>query len=218
MNLKTLLILISIFFSQYSFAGLINLSDDAFTEESLAFDFEFFGETYSSVFVGSNGYLTFGTGDSDFSESIAELLSDQARIAVWDDFHPGNGGTIETTSTSSYFSVSFDLVPEFSNVGANSFDITIFENGGIEIFFESLTSNDMLVGISAGGGTSGTAVDFSTSSRWTNTETIYQQFDSNFDLGGKTLSFGVTEVPEPSPLLLFSLGFAGFIFYRRRQA
>ncbi|CAM3696223.1 PEP-CTERM sorting domain-containing protein [Rheinheimera salexigens] len=123
-----------------------------------------------------------------------------------------------TTSSASSFSVSYDLVPEFFATGSNSFDITLYSDGAIEILFNSLTSTDMLVGISAGNGTTGTAVDFSTSGLWANTATIYQQFSGDFDLQGQTLRFASASVPEPSILALFGLGFMGLRLLRRKSA
>ena len=67
-----------------------------FEEIPLPFTFPFCGFDYNSVFVGSNGYLTFGAGDTDFSESVTELLNEEPRIAaLWDDLSPNNGGTIQ---------------------------------------------------------------------------------------------------------------------------
>lgn len=43
------------------------LGDDDSREVQMNFEFPYFGRTYSSVFVGSNGYLTFGQGDDSYS-------------------------------------------------------------------------------------------------------------------------------------------------------
>ena len=52
----------------------MNLGDDSSQEVALGFTFPFQGQNYTSVFVNSNGNLTFGSGDTDFSESVSDLL------------------------------------------------------------------------------------------------------------------------------------------------
>lgn len=50
------------------FTGLQNASvDDAFVTVPLGFNFMFGGTLYSTVYVGSNGYITFGSGSANFS-------------------------------------------------------------------------------------------------------------------------------------------------------
>ena len=63
---------------------------------ALPFAFPFCGTDYTDVFIGSNGYLTFGAGDTDLSESVGDLLSQEPRIAaLWDD--PGSGDLADAT-------------------------------------------------------------------------------------------------------------------------
>ncbi len=59
------------------------------------FTFPFFGNNYSSLFVNSNGNLTFGQGDVTPEASLGAFLSPLPRIApMWTDLVPlqGNGG------------------------------------------------------------------------------------------------------------------------------
>jgi len=199
-------------------AGVISLVDDTYLEQSLDFDFTFFGKTYNNVFVGSNGFLTFGSGSYDYVQKVDKFLRSEPKIAIWDDFDLRSTGTINITSTASYFKVGFDLVPQFGNSDQNSFDITIFSDNSIELFFKDLSTTDMLVGITAGNDI-GSAVDFSTARVWSNLETSYQLFDGDFDLQGQTIRFESQSVPvpEPSSVLFLALGFIAIRAVKKRK-
>ena len=111
--------------------GPIPAGDDTSTELFPQFAFDFCGQRFESVFVNSNGNLTFGTGNTDFSETIAEMLTGPPRIAgLWDDLNAAAApGSVTFSETSRSFTVSFTNVPEFPNTGANTFSITLFASG-----------------------------------------------------------------------------------------
>jgi hypothetical protein len=62
---------------------LLAAGDDTSTPVNLGFNFKFQGTNYNSVFVNSNGNLTFGVGDEDLSESVAELLAGPPRFDLF---------------------------------------------------------------------------------------------------------------------------------------
>ena len=108
-----------------STAFSLNLGDDSSVEVDLGFTFPFQGQNYTSVFVNSNGNLTFGSGDTDFSESVAELLSDQPRIApLWDDLSPNHGGWVGVEFGNGSATISFVGVPEFFASTTNTFSVS----------------------------------------------------------------------------------------------
>jgi hypothetical protein len=59
---------------------------------------QFYGQTYSTIYVGSNGYVTFGTQTySCCGGTIGELFAgfynqNNAAVAVWNDYNPGYPG------------------------------------------------------------------------------------------------------------------------------
>ncbi|MEM8770232.1 MAG: hypothetical protein AAGD92_01160 [Pseudomonadota bacterium] len=132
---------------------VLPLGDDTSQEVALGFPFPFQGTDYTSVFVNSNGNLTFGSGDSDFSESVAEFLSDQPRIApLWDDLSPNQGGAVFAGNDASGFTVTFSGVPEFFATTSNSFSVTLSPDGSISVDYGAIAALDGLAGITPGGG------------------------------------------------------------------
>ena len=156
----------------------LNLGDDDFAEVDIGFGFPFQGSTYTSVFVNSNGNLTFGSGDTDFSESVSELLSDQPRIApLWDDLSPNQGGTIIVDGDANAFTVTFNDVPEFFSTTTNTFSVTLTPDGGISVAYDVISATDGIAGVTEGGGAADPgATDLSAAPNQSNAGTVYERF------------------------------------------
>jgi len=93
------------------------LTDDDFDGPfPLGFNFDFWGNTYTDFYIGSNGYVTFGQGFTDLGEDpIPNTNTPNDIIALfWDDLDPGDGGTV------SYFDATVNgqncMVVEFNQV------------------------------------------------------------------------------------------------------
>lgn len=143
---------------------LLPLGDDTSVElGGFGFDFPFDGTDYPTIFVNSNGNITFGAPSFDFSESISEFENGPPRIAaLWDDLSPNNGGLVLASSDfSTELSIEFVDVPEFFSTGANSFKITLFATGEVHIDYGDMTAVDGIAGAAEGGGASSTASDLS---------------------------------------------------------
>ncbi|HNP62362.1 MAG TPA: hypothetical protein PKH39_00425 [Woeseiaceae bacterium] len=173
---------------------LLELGDESFQEVALDFEFPFQGESYNSVFVNSNGYLTFGDGEVfNYIPSVAGLESGLPRIApLWIDLDQSSGGMILATNDPGSLTVSFIGVPEYFFGGSNTFSVTLDSSGSVSMSFSGLTAPEGLTGVAAGGGAPGTAVDLSTSTTWPVGDSTYELFDfiaSPFDLDGAALTF-----------------------------
>jgi len=172
----------------------LDLGDDDSQEVGLGFSFPFQGSNYTSVFVNSNGNLTFGSGDTDFSESVLEFLNDQPRIApLWFDLSPNNGGQVSVEYGAGWATVNFDGVPEFPATGSNNFSVTMYDDGSVDIQYGAVSALDGLVGLTEGGGAANPGeTDFSAGGAFSAVGTTYEQFTGggdSFDLTGVNLPF-----------------------------
>jgi cysteine-rich repeat protein len=201
----------------------LQLSDDSFAEVSLIFNFSLQGDkTYSSAFVNSNGNVTFGSGDTDFSESISEFLSDQPRLGVlWDDINPGQAGSVHYNKIGNRAVFTWLNVPEFFSEGNNTFQLQINNEGKILFSYKGNSLRDALIGITPGDGASDPGpIDFSNdiplypSFFSTGPEpTVYEQFlgtaNEQFDLEYHVFYFIPHEKDEGWQIQKFLLPFCG---------
>jgi hypothetical protein len=131
----------------------ISLRDDDYIQIGLGGEkIAFYGTSYGTIYVGSNGYITFLSGDAHYLESF-ENHFDLPRIsALFDDLDPSSGGTVSWKQLDDRVVVTFENVPEFSLSNSNSFQIEMFYNGKLRITYLDIAAGDGLVGLSDGFG------------------------------------------------------------------
>ncbi len=132
----------------------LGLGDDSSVEVFLTGGAEvtFYGQTYSSFFVGPNGYVTFGSGDSDFTERYEDHF-DLPRVSLcFDDLHPGQGGEVSWQQFSDRAVITFDAVRERSATDEFTGQIELFFDGRIAMSWIESTGIDCIVGLSSGAG------------------------------------------------------------------
>ncbi len=170
---------------------ILSLGDDDTVEVPLGFSFPFQGGSYDSVWVNSNGNLTFGSGDTDFSESVSEFLNDQPRIApLWDDLSPNQGGQISVEFDAGSTTIIFDGVPQFFAGDDNTFMATMRADGSYTIEYGNIDATDGLAGTTEGGGAADPGeTDLSAGGPFNKAGTTYEQFTGDNDLTGLTLEF-----------------------------
>jgi hypothetical protein len=79
----------------------LNVGDEGnYTLSTSAMPIPFYGINYTTIYANANGYITFGSQDSDFTPSPSEFNSAPPRIAAfWTDLDsaPSAGGTVTAT-------------------------------------------------------------------------------------------------------------------------
>lgn len=136
---------------------VLSLSDDSAVEVALSggMQIPFYGSSYSSFFVSSNGYVTFGSGDTSYVETLALHFALPRIAALLDDLNPGAGGSVSWRQLADRAVVTFQDVPEYGSASGNSFQIEMFFDGTIRITHLGIAASDGLAGISEGLGLPG---------------------------------------------------------------
>ncbi len=188
---------------------VVKLGDDASAEIPLGFSFPFFGKSYASVFVNSDGNLSFGSGDAaTANRDKTRFLTGVPRIAaLYRDLDPSVGGTVTTQPKEGALTIRYQAVRLFGSTQNSSVAIVLNKSGLIELSYGQVAQASYVVGISKGGnGNSGAAqslISLAQPIGHGGTDTIFQVFESSspFGLSNKTISFspdgGVTPPPPP---------------------
>ena len=114
----------------------INLSDNnSIGPLDLGFDFSFYSQIFSSIYVGSNGLLTFGAGSLDATnDSIPSTRIPNNMIdPFWTNLNPQGRFVYYFRDTENQrFIVSFIEVPYYGPEGVLTFQVILNANGEIE--------------------------------------------------------------------------------------
>jgi hypothetical protein len=132
----------------------LELGDDTSVEIALTGGREvsLYGETYSSVWVGPNGYVTFGAGDSDFTEDFDDHF-DLPRVSMcFDDLHPGQGGDVYFEQLSDRVAVTWLDVRERGTSAEVTGQIELFFDGRVAVTWLENGIDDFIAGVSPGNG------------------------------------------------------------------
>jgi subtilisin family serine protease len=113
-----------------------------------------YGTEYSSFWVSDNGYITFGAGDGEWTET-PEAHFDLPRIsALFDDFSVDDGGDVSYKQLDDRIVVTYLHVPEYNTTDSNTFQVEMYFDGRITISYLQLDATDGLAGLSQGDGLS----------------------------------------------------------------
>jgi len=132
-----------------------NIGDDGSRQLPLAFSFPYFESSYTSLYVNSDGNLTFGGGDNASSQrSFGRFLSGLPRIAPYfADLDPSVAGQLTYFSTTSRFVVTWSQVPDYASSGIGpreTFQVSLSPDGRIEFSYSGINGTEAVVGISPG--------------------------------------------------------------------
>jgi len=134
---------------------ILSLRDDDYREVNLEDkQIRFYDQNYETFYIASNGYITFGSGDTRHMESLANHFELPRISALFDDLDPSAGGAISLKKLDDRVVITYENVPEYGSSNTSSFQIELAYSGIIRITFLNVASQDGLVGLSRGQGLS----------------------------------------------------------------
>jgi hypothetical protein len=134
-------------------ATTITTTDDSSTLVNLAASAtaKLYGSSYSSLYIGSNGYITFGSSDIEWTESLTNHFSKPRVAALFRDLNPPvAGGSVKYRQFSDRLAVTWLAVREYGTVLTNNLQIELFFDGRIRITRLACSSTKGLIGLSQG--------------------------------------------------------------------
>lgn len=141
---------------------VIGLSDDSTHQVALTGgeQVSLYGQSFSSVYICSNGFIGFDFNNDDYSETLSEHFSTGMRVdAFWDDLNPSAQGSVSYKQLTDRFVVTWQNVPEYNTTNSNNFQAELFFDGTITITHLAMAAGDGIVGLSQGLGTPGDFIE-----------------------------------------------------------
>jgi hypothetical protein len=120
------------------------LDNDGAQPIGLPFPFPFYGQSYETVWVHANGFLSFDrsyAGSQYANNGCLPSISlpNAAIYALWDDLDPGAGGTVYFDSMDGgSFLVQWQDVPRPEGGGTNTFQVILWPDGRALLQYQSV--------------------------------------------------------------------------------
>ncbi len=175
-------------------ATAVTLGDDDSREFALPFPFPYFGQTKNRIFLNSDGNLTFDRADGQTADrSLGRFTAGPPRIAgLFYDLDPTSGGQVTMLTTPQRAVFTWNRVPDYRSSGVglpNTFQVTLYPDGRIEIAYGGVNTLEAVVGLSRGDITRPTEiVSLAGGSSVTYTGSVAELFTLGDDLDLVTLS------------------------------
>ncbi len=104
----------------------------------------FFGTSYTEIYLNSNGTISFGTPFTDFNTTDLTAETTPMLAPFFADVNVASGGEIywDVDATAGTITMTWDAVAPYSGSGANSFQVVITDTGGgnfsLEYIYEDI--------------------------------------------------------------------------------
>ncbi len=132
---------------------------------SLGFNFKFYGNNKTNIYISSNGLILFNTISSDIFTNASipsSSIPNEYIAAFWDDLDGRTQGTVHYKQEPNKFIVQFTNWQKYSATGSLTFQIVLHSNGKINFYYNNMnaTLTSATVGIENAAGAVGLQVAY----------------------------------------------------------
>ena len=124
-------------------ATIVADGDDLSTQVNLPFEFNFYGINYSSMYICSNGFISFTDASSAYSNTDIpnSEVPNSLIAALWDDLNPSASGSgkIYYKKSEGKVIITYNGVYRYGTTQPQYFQIVLYEDGTIRINYNQLT-------------------------------------------------------------------------------
>lgn len=148
---------------ELSYGTPLTTCDDCNIARTLPFGFPFYGGNQTVAYVGSNGYITFDSGDNTYTEEVTAFRNRKRISAFFDDLVGWDGAVMINDQLADRFAVTYDRSRHAGQGGSNTLQIQLFRDGRIVFAYRGITAlnTGSIVGLNPGPTAPVQQVDFS---------------------------------------------------------
>jgi Big-like domain-containing protein/nidogen-like/alpha/beta hydrolase family protein DUF900/thrombospondin type 3 repeat protein len=139
-------------------------ADDDFEGFPISFAFPYFGDSYSTVYVGSNGFITLGSGANSFINHFLPTPAAPANLIApfHTDLDLSASGDVYYRDYGDRVVIQFENVARYAGDGFATFQVVLNKDGLIQFYYKDMagTLDDATVGLQNATGDRGLTIAF----------------------------------------------------------
>ncbi|MBV7379072.1 Hint domain-containing protein [Maritimibacter dapengensis] len=166
---------------------------------------DFFGTNYTSLYVNSNGNISFGAANTDYQTGNLANETTPTIAPFWGDVNINDGGEIywDLDPTAGTVTITWDSVEPYNGSGANSFQVVITNTGSggynVEFIYEDINWTTGYSQVAQAGITDGAGNDYILAgSGNATTMSNYENYDFGTADPSGTTDFNFNAAGEPT--------------------
>ena len=147
--------------SSWTPTGTLSATDEGYAGPlSLGFNFKYYGQPKSQIYISTNGLLTFSPITSNIYSNASIPTSAAPNDIIcpfWDDLDAKAPGTVHYKQDGNKFIIQWTNYQRYSGTASYTWQVVIYSSGKILYYFKNMsgTLNSATTGIENGDGTTG---------------------------------------------------------------